>query len=133
MISEDKKTSISDIFYQKIQIYVEKIYEFLEKIDIGCKIISEDISELENELVKNLNYPFKHYWIDYVKTSRKFFKKVEVSGLNSNSVIESSYNSSNKPEDFKSISNEIAIMLEDSNFIESMLLLAVSLLFYYFI
>jgi len=106
-------------------MYLEKIYEHLEKIDISFKLIN--LSENE-DTIKNVEYPYKNYWIDYIKNTKRFFKKIE--GYNAVSILESNSNSSNKVGEYKIINNELAIMFEENNFMQSLLLLMVILFSY---
>lgn len=122
--NEGNKQLLAGVFYNKILLYLEKIYEHLEKIDISYKVISHKDGE---EHLKNVEYPYKNFWIEYIKNTKKFFKKIE--GLNNLSVIESNTNSSNKINDFKILNNELAIMFEENNFIDSLLLIMVNTIF----
>jgi hypothetical protein len=99
---------------------LEKIHENLRKIEISYRKTypKDQDSALSND------YPFKNFWIDYLKIGRKFFKKSEV--YNIKGTIESELNSTNKITDFKTITNEIAILLEENKFIENLLHLLVS-------
>ena len=121
----DNKAVLTSLFYNKILLYLEKIYEHLEKIDISYKVNMFEKNGFENEHdLSNIEYPYRHYWIDYIKTTKLFFKKIE--GYNSKSIIESSTNSSNKFGEYKIINNELAIMFEENNLIQSLLLLIVN-------
>lgn len=97
---------------------LEKIFEHLEKIDISYKISKE-----KENFDSNSEYPYKTIWIDYIKTTQRFFKKLE--GLNEKGFLESTFNSKVKVTDHKIITNEIAIILEENNFVESLILIIV--------
>jgi hypothetical protein len=106
--------------YQKVTGMLHKIYEYLQKTEISYrKTFPKD-----HDSVYDNDYAFKNFWIDYLKMNRKFFKKSEV--YNTKSTIENESNSSNKLTEFKVITNELAIILEDNKFIENSLYLMVS-------
>ncbi len=79
--------------------------------------------EKDQDCIYANDYPFKNFWIDYLKLGRKFFKKSDL--FNTKGTIENEFNSSNKIADFKIVTNEIAIILEESRFIENCLHLLV--------
>ena len=93
--------------------------EHLQKFEISYK---KSYEKDQSSGISN-DYPYKNFWIDYMKITRRFFKKSE--NYNIKSTLENEYNSSNKISEYKIITNEIAIILEDNNFIENLLILMV--------
>lgn len=110
----------SNVNYEKVSSFLQKIFEYLQKIDVAYK---RSYDKDQSSAFSN-DYPYRNFWIDYLKFSRKFFKKSE--HFNTKSTIENESNSSNKITDFKIITNEIGIMLEESDFIENLIILMVS-------
>jgi hypothetical protein len=99
---------------------LEKIFEYILKMDIAYK----KSYEKDHDCVFGNEYPYKNFWIDYLKIGRKFFKKTDL--FNSKGIIDSEMNSSNKISEFKVVTNELAIILEESKFIETCLNLLVT-------
>ena len=108
------------ISYEKIYNFLEKIFEYIRKIDTAYR---KSFEKDYNSVLTN-DYPFKNFWIDYLKIGRKFFKKSDL--FNTKAVLESESHSSNKISEFKIITNELAIILEENNFIENCISLLVN-------
>jgi hypothetical protein len=96
-----------------------KIYKCLQKIEISYK----KTFNKDNDCIYSNDYPYKNFWIDYLKIGRKFFKKSE--NFNTKSTIENEFNSSNSVSEFKIITNELTIILEENRFIENTIYLMV--------
>ena len=71
------------------------------------------------------DYPYRSFWIDNVKIDKKFYKKIE--NVNLKSSLDSESNSNNKINEFRVISNEVALMLEENHFLQNLLIILVSL------
>jgi len=106
-------------YYNKLPNLLEKIFEYFSKLEIPFKVSHpKENSEFSSD------YPYRYYWIDYLKIGRKFFKKSEI--FNLKSLIDNSANSSNSISELKVITNEEAILLEENGFIESLLTVLVN-------
>jgi hypothetical protein len=110
----EKTKSDTSIYYSQISKILEKIYFYIQKLEVPYK----KLHSKEFDSPTTQEYPFNYFWIDYLKIPRKFFKKAE---QNPKSLIENESNSSNKIYDFQLITNEIAIILEESHFIENII------------
>lgn len=100
---------------ERVNYFMERILEYLQNVDISYK---KTYPKDEN-CVFSEDYSFKNFWIDYLKISRKFFRKYE--NFNLKSIIESEYNSNSQISEFKIITNEIATILEENSFIENLI------------
>jgi hypothetical protein len=103
--------------FEKITGFLDKIYEYISKLDIAYK----KTYEKDHNDIFTKDYPYKNFWIDYLKIGRKYFKKSDL--FNTKGTIDSEMNSSNKLSEFKILTNEVAIILEDTKFIENCLYL----------
>ncbi len=125
MNNESKSTNICKVYLDKVLIFMEKIYEYLQKLDIDYHKMNEN--DLDN--LFSHDYPYRTFWVDYVKINKKFYKKID--NFNLKSTLESESNSTNKISEFKVISNELAIMLEESFFLQNLMLILVNLILIY--
>lgn len=106
--------------YSKVVSFLEKIFEYLIKTDISYK----KSFPKDNDSVYSNDYPHKNFWIDYLKIGRKFFKKSE--NYNMKGTVDSESSSSNKITEFKIITNEMAIIFEENEFIENIIAVLVT-------
>jgi hypothetical protein len=115
--TSNTNNSTTFAYTDKISDFLQKIFEYLQKIEIAYKkaFDKDQPCGLSDE------YPYRNFWIDYLKIGRKFFKKSDT--FNLKSTLENENNSTNKITENKIITNEIAIMLEESNFLENLILL----------
>ena len=109
-----------NLHFDKVTSFLQKIFEYLLKIDISYK----KSFDKDAPCVISNDYPYRNFWIEYLKINRKFFKKTD--NYNLKSTIEHENNFSNKISDSKIITNEIAIMLEENNFLENLIILLVT-------
>lgn len=104
-------------------MYLQKIIESIEKYDIAYK---KNFPK-ENECVYSEDYPFKQFWVDYLKLGRKTFNKMDL--INEKSFIDNEKTSSSKISEFKLITNDLAIIFEEFELIENLIELMVSINF----
>ncbi len=112
-------------YTNKLPNLLEKIFEYFSKLEIPFKV-----SHQKQNSEFSSDYPYRYFWIDYLKIGRKFFKKSENFSLKS--TIDNLTNSSNSLTEFKVITNEEALLLEENEFLESLLSVLVNLFFFNF-
>jgi len=109
-----------NLYTEKITLYLQKIIESIEKYDVAYK---KDFPR-DNDCIYSEDYPFKQFWVDYLKLGKKTFNKSEV--INEKSFINNEKNSSKKFSEFKIITNDLAIIFEEFELIENLIELMVT-------
>lgn len=104
-----------NLYTEKITHYLQKIIESIDKYDIAYK---KNFPK-DNDCVYSEDYPFKQFWVEYLKLGRKTFNKNEI--LNEKSFMDNEKNSSNKFSEFKVITNDLAIIFEEFELIENLI------------
>jgi hypothetical protein len=116
----DNYDNDNDVTYtDKISDFLQKIFEYLQKIETAYKKAFD--KDQACGLPDSEEYPYRNFWIDYLKIGRKFFKKSET--FNLKSTLENESNSTNKITENTIITNEISIMLEENSFLENLIFL----------
>lgn len=109
-----------NLYSEKITYYLHKIIEGIEKYDIAYKMNFPR----DNDCAYSEDYPYKQFWVDYLKLGRRMFNKSEVT--NEKSFINHEKNSSNKVSEFKVITNDLSIIFEEFELIENLIELMVN-------
>ena len=119
--TDNKAGNFNKISFERIILFMDKIYEYIQKLDVDYHKMNE--KDLDN--LFSHDYPYRSFWIDNVKIDKKFYKKIE--NVNLKSSLDSESNSNNKINEFRVISNEVALMLEENHFLQNLLIILVSL------
>ena len=121
ILSKNNENTIINIDFNKVIYTLECIFDLIKKIEI-----SYEKKKLEDNTFLDKDYPYKYYWIDYIKTNRKFYGK----NLNDNnkneeeediySLLRNETNSFTNVFQVGEISNEICQILEQYNLLQNL-------------
>ena len=122
ILKDNTENTIIKIDFTKVIYTLQSIFDLIKKIEIPCE------KKLENDNYLDQDYPYKYYWIEYIKTNRKFYEK-NLNEINQNeednlnSILRNETSSFNSILKFGEISNEICQILEQYNLLENLTIL----------
>ena len=118
ILKDNTENTIIKIDFTKVIYTLQSIFDLIKKIEIPCE------KKLENENYLDQDYPYKYYWIDYIKTNRKFYEKNLMNEEdNLQSILRNETSSFNSIFKFGEITNEICQILEQYNLLENLTIL----------
>ena len=114
-----------NLYQEKFLFYIKKIQECIQKYEVSYK---KSFSK-DSNCVFSEDYPYKTFWVDYLKLRRKTFCKNEF--INESSFFDNEKTASSKFSEFKMITNDLATIFEEFELIENLIeLMVIQIIFY---